>query len=122
MENAQYLIRKLEKIPGITHPFIKPNVTHCFHQFTVRVEEDFPLSRDEFADYLYKKNIGYGIYYPMPIHRQPVFEKMGYSDKTVNCPKAIEVAQKVLSLPIHTGVTQLDLEYIVNAIKTAKVE
>jgi len=120
--NAQFLTRELEKIPGIIPPFVIPNITHSFHQYTVRVEEDFPLSRDKFTDYLKKKEIGCGIYYPLPIHRQPLFEKIGYSDETVDCPTAIDVAQKVLSLPVHTGVTQLDLEYIVNAIKTARME
>ncbi len=118
--NAKFLTAELEKIAGIIPPFVAPSITHSFHQYTIKIEEDFPLSRSELMDHLKKKEVGFGIHYPLPIHRQPLFEKMGYTDNGVNCPIAIDASQKVLSLPIHSGVSQLDLEYIVDAIQIAR--
>jgi perosamine synthetase len=120
-ENASFLTKELKEIRGIIPPYVLPSVTHIFHQYTIRIEDDFPLPRSKLTEILKEKGIGFGIHYPIPIHKQPLFEKMGYTDKKVNCPISMEMAEKVLSLPVHSGVTRTDLEYIVNTIKTAGV-
>lgn len=119
-KNAQILTSELKKIKGVTPPFVVTNVTHNFHQYTIRIEKEFPLNRNKFTDYLREKNIGFGIYYPLPIHKQPLFEKMGYTDNSVNCPISQEISQEVVSLPIHPGVSQTDLNYIVDTIRNIK--
>jgi perosamine synthetase len=116
-KNALFLSRELEGIKGIYPPFIEPEVTHVFNQYTVRIEENFSLDRDRFKEYLKGKGIGYGIYYPLPIHRQPIFKNMGYKDELVDCPVSLEMAEKVLSLPVHPSVSQKDFEYIIDSIK-----
>lgn len=116
-ENAKYLTSKFEKIAGITPPYISPHATHVFHQYTIRVEDEFPASRDEFAVHLKNKGVGFGIHYPIPIHRQPLFEKVGYTDKNVDCPVSSEMSEKVLSLPVHPCLSNDDLECIAENIR-----
>lgn len=119
-ENARYLTKELQKIKGIVTPYVAPDANHIFHQYTIRIEKDFSLSRSQLIDTLKEKGIGFGIHYPRPIHKQPLFEHLGYTNEIVNCPVSLEMSEKVLSLPVHPGVTQTDLEYIVNVIKTRR--
>jgi len=115
IENAKFLTRGLSGIRGLVLPFSKPNVKHVFHQYTVRVTEEFDLSRDEVKEKLKEKGIMTGIYYPLPIHKQPFYLKSGYNEHLPNSEKA---AREVLSLPIHPSLAKEDLEDIVHAIQS----
>jgi len=115
IRNAAFLTRHINKT-GVSCPRKKDYVKHVFHQFTIRVDEGFPLSRDELVDYLGKKGIGCGIYYPLPIHRQPLFQNLGYVDDNVNCPVACALSEEVVSLPVHPGLNHDDLRYIIDCI------
>ncbi|MFQ6072442.1 MAG: DegT/DnrJ/EryC1/StrS family aminotransferase [Methanosarcinales archaeon] len=113
-ENAKYLTNKLKHIKGIITPFIKDNCKHVFHQYTIRVTEDFGISRDQLVKILNNKGIGTGVYYPIPINKQPLYQKLGYKD---NIPISEKVAKQVISLPIHPKITKKDLDYISEIIK-----
>lgn len=115
--NARYLTSKFEKIDGATPPHVSPYIQHVFHQYTVKITDSFPLSRDDFTDYLKNKGIGFGIYYPLPIHQQPVFQKLGYDDEKVRCPVSSEMSHMVVSLPVHPGLSQENLDYIVETTR-----
>jgi perosamine synthetase len=115
-ENAAFLLDSLRGVEGITCPSVDPKGVHVFHQFTIRIEDEFPLSRDELCNHLKEKGVGFGIHYPTPIHKQPLFEKLGYTDDTVDCPIAAEMSKRVLSLPVHPQVTADDLRFIVQTI------
>jgi len=60
---------------------------------------------------LEKANIGYGIYYPKPLHKQPLYIDLGYKDRL---PKTEKVAEEVLSIPVHPLLKKEELEYIVS--------
>ena len=113
--NAERLSKGISQITGLTPPYVAPNVKHVYHQYTIRVEEDFPLSRDELAEKLRERRIGTGIYYPLPLHHQPLFRELGYEQDC--CPNAIEASRKVLSLPVHPAVSQDDVNYIVSTLE-----
>ncbi len=117
-ENAGFLTKELMKINGIIPPYVAPGLTHIFHQYTIRLEKEFPLTRGQFIEYLKEKGICVGVYYPRPIHRQPLFVNLGYTDESVCCPISLEMSGKVLSLPVHPRVTNSDLEYIVDTIQS----
>lgn len=106
--NARLLTEKLSEIPGIQCPVVKENCNHSFHQYTIRTQ-----NRDELSEYLKQQGIGTGIYYPLPIHRQPYFKELGYNDSLLVTEKA---SREVLSLPVHPGVTDEDIDTICNAI------
>ncbi len=108
-KNAELLSTGLRKVPGVSAPGIKTGCTHVFHQYTIRAEK-----RDELASFLREKEIGTGIHYPMPIHKQPLYLELGYEDPL---PVSEKAAEEVLSLPVHPGVTENDTQKIIEAIR-----
>jgi perosamine synthetase len=115
IDNAQFLTENLSKIDGITPPYVKPGVRHAFHQYTIKVEENFGMSRDDLRTNLNEKGIGSGVYYPKPLHLHKFYREMGY--KEGDFPVSEELSKKVLSLPVHPDLTQEDLETIVQAFQ-----
>jgi perosamine synthetase len=114
MENAKFLTRELGGIKGLISPSIKSNTKHVFHQYTVRITHDFGIPRDELRQKLTDKGVGTEIYYPLPIHKQPLYQNLGYDDHLPNSEKA---AREVLSLPVHPSLTKEDLKNVVRAIQ-----
>jgi perosamine synthetase len=114
-ENAQLLTQGIRKLAGLTAPHVNPNVKPVFHQYVVRVEENYPLNRDELADRLTEKGVGNAVHYPLPIYRQPLYQKLGYKD--VACPNTEDACKRVLSLPVHPLVKREDIEYILDVLK-----
>lgn len=113
-KNASYLNKNLSKIPGIIVPVPDKNATHVYHQYTVRVLPEFGLSRDEVLKKLTEAGIGTAVFYPLPINEQKVYQNRGFRAST---PMAAKVAKEVLSLPVHPGVKEADLKYIVKTFK-----
>ncbi|MCD4766472.1 MAG: DegT/DnrJ/EryC1/StrS family aminotransferase [Methanosarcinales archaeon] len=114
IENAKYLSEGLKNIPGIEIPPIRKGCTHVFHQYTIRITEDCPIERDTLVERLRDHDIGTGIYYPIPIHKQPFYRKLGYDDVLLETELA---AKQVISLPIHPAVSQKELSYIIKGIR-----
>ena len=114
IKNAQFLTREIEKIDGLITPCVASNVKHVFHQYTVRVTEDFGMPRDELKKRLGERGVDARVYYSIPIHKQPLYQKLGYRD---DLPISEKVANEVLSLPVHPSLTKGDLKKIVEAIK-----
>jgi perosamine synthetase len=113
IENAKFLTKGLSDIKGLIPPFVAPNAKHVFHQFTIRVTEDYGISRNELKERLKSKGITTQIYYPLPIHKQPLYQKLGYND---HVPISEKVAHEVLSLPVRPGLSEEDLKTIVQAL------
>jgi dTDP-4-amino-4,6-dideoxygalactose transaminase len=107
INNGQYLTKNLQKIKGLILPHVDKRCGHVFHQYTVRIRGD--LSRDEVVSSLNKMDIGTGIYYPLPIHKQPYYKELGYND---SLPVAERASKEVISLPVHPSLSKLDLDMI----------
>jgi perosamine synthetase len=112
--NANYLTGKLAGIKGIVTPVVKPGSKHVFHQYTIRVTEGFGLSRDAVVQKLNEAGVGTGIYYPLPIHRQPFYKELGYDG---SYPVSEQLASEVISLPIHPSIMTKDLDFIADTIR-----
>lgn len=108
-KNAALLTAGLKGIYGIASPEIAEACSHVFHQYTIRAEK-----REELASFLSERGIGTGIHYPIPIHKQPFYRELGYTDFL---PVAEKAAAEVLSLPVHPEVSEEDVQYIIAAIK-----
>ncbi|MGO4229471.1 DegT/DnrJ/EryC1/StrS family aminotransferase [Arthrobacter sp. YAF34] len=105
-QNAAFLDANLENVGA---PAVKAGAGHVYHQYTIRVSED----RDGLAKALREEyNIGTGVYYPVPNHRLPSF------NRTEDLPNTETAAKEVLSLPVHPSLSQDDLERIVTAVNT----
>jgi dTDP-4-amino-4,6-dideoxygalactose transaminase len=108
--NAETLSLGLAGLDRIVPPVERPGYGHVYHQYTVRVAG----RRDELRRALAGRGIGTGVYYPIPVHRQPVYEARGYRDLTF--PISEQLAGEVLSLPVHPALTARDLELIIQAV------
>jgi len=106
-KNAKYLTGKLKDIEEISTP--DSDHGHVFHQYTIRIND-----RDDFVSYLESNGIGTGIYYPIPIHKQPLYQKLRFGD---SLPVSERFANVVVSLPVHPGVSEDNLDYIIRIIK-----
>lgn len=107
INNAKYLTKNLQKIKGLILPHVDKRCGHVFHQYTVRISGD--ISRDEVVTSLNKMGIGTGIYYPLPIHKQPYYKELGYKD---SLPVSEGASKEVFSLPVHPSLNKLELDMI----------
>ena len=67
---------------------------HVYHQYTIRVEH-----RDALQKVLTERKIGNSVYYPVPLHLQPLYASLGY--KRGDFPHAEHASREVLSLPMY---------------------
>lgn len=115
IQNAEYLSKGLRKIKGIKIPIVKEGHKHAFHQYTIKVGNDFKLKRDELMKYLKNKGIDSNVYYPKPLHLCGHIKRLGY--KKGDFPVAERLSGQVLSLPVHPSLTKGQLDCIINAFK-----
>jgi len=118
IRNAEFLNAHL-KIKGITTPYKAKNVKHVYNQYVIRIEDDFPASREKLMEFLQAKGIGSAVHYPKPVYEQPLYRELGYGKE--RCPISEDVSRRVLSLPVHPSLKQEDLEYIVETVNGFEV-
>jgi dTDP-4-amino-4,6-dideoxygalactose transaminase len=105
--NAAALTDRLAST-SVTTPTEPGERRHVFHQYTIRCED-----RTELMEHLEDNGVGSAIYYPHCIHEQPAYDHISH-----DAPVAEAVCRKVLSLPIHPGIGQNDIETIADAVKS----
>ena len=103
IRNAEALSRLIRSVET---PKVREGDRHVFHQFTVRVAND----RDGLLQRLQEAGVGSAVHYPIPIHQQPIIQKMGFGEGSF--PVAEAASQHVLSLPVHPQLGPEDVEYI----------
>ena len=119
--NAAYLTEKLRLFQGegITLPYVAPYSKHVFHQYTVMIDagsSDF--TRDFVASNLKSLGIETGVHYPAPIYVQPCFEGR-FCESRLSCPVTEKACGSVLSLPVHPGLTEDDLEHVIRGFSAS---
>ncbi|MBV7440675.1 DegT/DnrJ/EryC1/StrS family aminotransferase [Weeksellaceae bacterium TAE3-ERU29] len=110
---ADYYDKAFEDCPNIVTPTRSPKSTHVFHQYTLRVLD---TDRDELQHFLAENDIPAMIYYPVPLHQQKAYNRGNYDDK--DFPVTMQLIDEVISLPMHTELTEEQLEKITTTIKT----
>ncbi|HHQ44634.1 MAG TPA: DegT/DnrJ/EryC1/StrS family aminotransferase [Candidatus Altiarchaeales archaeon] len=101
--NAKSYDRMLDS-SKYTLPLEKPGCTHVYHQYTIQCRE-----REKTIEKLRQNDIGYGVHYPIPIHRQPYYKKLGFND---SLPVAENAAKEVLSIPVHPKLEREEIDFI----------
>ncbi len=116
IKNAEMLTQEFEN-EKLTDDFIKTppivNGKHIFNQYTIRVKNG---KRDKLRDYLIENGITTGIYYPIPLHLQDCFSYLGYQKG--DFPESEKASEEVLSLPVYPELTQIQIEYIIEKVKS----
>ncbi len=108
---AEFYDNELKNISGIIIPFRSEKSNHIFHQYTLRLKD---INRDELKNYLASKEIPSMIYYPVPLHLQKAFTNLGYKDG--DFPVTEELCKTVISLPMHTELSDNQMKYITQSV------
>ncbi|HAH24858.1 MAG TPA: transcriptional regulator, partial [Prolixibacteraceae bacterium] len=108
---AAFYDRELAGISQVTVPARVPYSSHSFHQYTIKVSE----RRGELQQFLQSKGIPSMIYYPLALHLQEAYHYLGY--RKGDFPVSEELSEQVLSLPMHTELTEEQLNRITSAIR-----
>lgn len=118
--NAEVLNRGLGEVPGIQLQQITANSLHAWHQYCVVVEPgSFGCDRDALAQRLKEKGIATGVHYPRGLHQQPIFMEL-YGNS--HLPHTEYLASNILALPVHHGLTEDQLQYIIEAVRASRHE
>jgi len=111
---ANYYSKQFQNNQHLITPTISSFGTHTFHQYTLQTD---PSKRDQMVQYLRDSGIPCMVYYPVPLHLQKAFQQWGY--KEGDFPITEIVAKSVFSLPIHTELSEEQLEFIVEKVNLA---
>jgi dTDP-4-amino-4,6-dideoxygalactose transaminase len=101
--------RLLSQIPGVMPPIAPEGYEHVYHQFTIRIEQ-----RDALQKFLNERKIGSTIYYPYPLHLQPLYASLGH--KPGDFPHSERAAREVLSLPMYPELRKEQIARVVEAV------
>lgn len=108
---AKYYTSAFAKTDSIQTPHQVENSSHVFHQYTLRIKNG---NRNELQQKLKEAGIPAMIYYPVPLHQQKAYRDERYQDGAF--PIAEQLSQEVLSLPMHTELSEEQLKYITEKI------
>jgi dTDP-4-amino-4,6-dideoxygalactose transaminase len=87
--------------------------SHVFHQYTLRLRAGRD-ARDALRAALLDRGIESAVFYPTPIHQQPLYRRLGYGDLRLSI--AERLAAEVLSLPVHPLLTAAELDAVAAAV------
>ena len=108
---ANYYDRAFESSEKIKTPWRAPYGKHVFHQYTLQLQD---VDRNGLQTFLAEKNIPSMIYYPVPGHKQKMFDSLNIAP--VNLPVTDWLTDRVISLPVHTEMELDQLEYITTSV------
>lgn len=94
---------------AITLPIVRNGSDSVWHQFVIRCEK-----REELIEYLNNKEIGTIIHYPIPPHLSEAYQYLEIEKGSL--PITEQYADEVLSIPIYTGMTEPEQEYVIECI------
>jgi dTDP-4-amino-4,6-dideoxygalactose transaminase len=116
---AAYYQQFLSQIPGIIVPQELPGGLSVWNQYTIRISSTEGIVRPNYRDWvrgqLQERGVNSMVYYPHPLHLQPVYQYLGYQPGQL--PVAELVCHQVLSLPMFPELTQLQQDQVIYALK-----
>lgn len=115
-ERASIADRYLQRIrnENIKLPLIRKGSEHVWHLFIIQSEE-----REKLQNYLADNGIGTQIHYPIPPHLSKAYEYLGH--KLGDYPMTEQYASNILSLPLFEGMTDDEVQYVINTINRFEV-
>jgi len=111
---AQKYNKRLIDCQKLITPYRKGDQnTHVYHQYTLKIING---KRDSLVKHLSDKGIPCGIYYPIPLHSQKAYASELY--KSDDFKVTLEIVNQVISLPMHTELTDDQIDFITDTIKS----
>ncbi len=111
---AAYYDAAFANDPKIKTPVQASYAKHVYHQYTVLLENS--TVRENLNKYLAEQGIPSMIYYPVPGHKQKMFDQLGVTNQEMEVTDWL--TERVISLPIHTEMDEEQLSFITNHILT----
>ena len=111
---AAYYDTFFKQFPGIATPYRASNTKHVFHQYTLQLPDE--IDRDGLVEYLASKDVPAMIYYPVPAHKQKMFASLDTECGDLDVTDWL--TSRVISLPMHTELSEEQLSYVCNAVKS----
>jgi dTDP-4-amino-4,6-dideoxygalactose transaminase len=108
---ARWYRENLDGVEQLVLPKIRPDSKHSFHLFVVRAEQ-----REELINFLLENGIDTAIHYPVPLPFMPAYSYLGYTPG--DFPVTHNYQSKILSLPIYPELTEEQVKYICEKIKS----
>lgn len=102
----------LKNVNSVQVPSVANWAEHVFHQYTIRVP-----NRDRLQKHLESQGIASTVYYPTPIHLQPIYSSLGY--KEGDLPETERASREALSLPIYPELSDVQAQRVVDTIRAA---
>ena len=97
------------KLLPVKVPVEPEHLESVFHLYTLTTQE-----RDRLLQYLRDREIGCGIYYPLPLHLQRVYEHLGYKENDL--PVSEKASKESLSIPIFPEMNEEQIKYLIGFI------
>ncbi|MDD5644454.1 MAG: DegT/DnrJ/EryC1/StrS family aminotransferase [bacterium] len=109
-ENALLYDNFFRGLKNIRIPSEKKSFYHVYNQYTLRVK-----NRPGLVKALEKEGIGYGIYYPLPLHMQDCYKNLGYGKG--DFPEAEKASGEVLSIPVHPFLDEDSINKVADTVR-----
>jgi dTDP-4-amino-4,6-dideoxygalactose transaminase len=104
-------------LPVITPPTAPAKEIHAWHLYVLRLGDEATVNRDELIEHLFNAGIGCSVHY-IPLHLQPYWRDR-YALRAEDFPHSQHAYERMLSLPIHTRMTDADVQRVVDAVRRA---
>ncbi len=105
-----------ETIPveRFARPQRRPEAHHVYHQYTLRLAANGGAARerDRIREVLAGAGVATGVYYPVPVHRQPAYEP----HSATWCPNAERACDEMFSIPVHHALSDAEVETVAEAV------
>jgi dTDP-4-amino-4,6-dideoxygalactose transaminase len=107
---------RLGQLAAIQVPVETAEVESSLHLYVIRLHLDrLRIGRNAFIEELKSLQIGTSVHY-LPLHMQPFYrDKYGYRPE--DCPVALDAFSRMLSLPMHPGLTDQDVDDVCQAVE-----
>ena len=97
-------------------PWEAAGAVHVYHQYVLQLKGELSNQRGDFIKHLNQNGVGSAVHYPRPVHQQPVYQDLGYSDSMAACPVSSDLATRVVSIPVHPSLTEEERERVVDVV------